>query len=679
MIQFQIGQGIFAKVKMATDNFQRTAAIKIFDKKKFKDAHALAQVEKEIKAVLLTNHPNVVNYLEVLETKHRVFLVMENCTGGELYEYIQAKKRLREPEAARLFYQIVSAVGHCHSLGIIHRDLKPENILLDSNRDAKIVDFGLCTHVEVPRFGREAEEADTSTLLRTQCGSPHYAAPEILNERPYFGPQVDVWSLGVILFAMLCGKLPFNAREMNVLARLITAGRYLTPDHVSPEASNLIARILTLRAHRRPTCEQILKHEWLQTHVDAKTKAACAQVTVAERQTAKMPEPGSEAPSEACPTCAVVVKSYRGDGEYHITASDDNGAAEGGCTCGLNLLETKETERRDAFVEGFVEEYFRQRPPTVAAVTPAEEKKQRRAFFRAVEDGDFAAVTNFIEQGRDLAVKGMDDWTALHYAARRGHLSILHALLTSFQPLNIDAVTRNGWTPLMMAADRGHGECCQLMLEFGADMLLVNNDGKSAVFVARENHHNEIAVQMTKYIALTAKRSRKLQSASGVNALDNLLLRVAESGDLETLDHILQIEDKQQEIRQQKAQASKKSRRKMVSTPDLKLNVLCRGADNWTALHMCARKGHHAVTARLLPFFSTPDVKTKNGWTPLMMAADKGHEEVVRELLKANADPQLASSDGFSAISLAQEMNRAVILGLFQHALPDVNLLAVAE
>ena len=182
-------------------------------------------------AAVSCHHPNIVQFYEVLETESKIYLVMEHLTAGELYDYILDQGKLTEEEGGRLFSQIVSAVAHCHRHGIVHRDLKPENILLThrTNSDGssssdicKLVDFGLANY-----FDTTLDPALRS--LHTQCGSPHYASPEILTGSKYSGPLSDIWSLGVLLFAMLCGSLPFNARSVPLLIKKIVEGQVQVP------------------------------------------------------------------------------------------------------------------------------------------------------------------------------------------------------------------------------------------------------------------------------------------------------------------------------------------------------------------------------------------------------------------------------------------------------------------
>ena len=190
---------------------------------------------------------------EVVEQEDNYVLIMEHASGGELLHYIRNadKHRLKETEARRLFRQIVSAVDYCHKNFLIHRDIKPENILLDANCDVKIIDFG---------FSREFTP---EMQLDSFIGSPHYAAPELLQGIKYSGPEVDRWSLGILLYVMICGKQPFKHPDMKVLYAKITKGEYEMPDHVSAEAADLIASLLQLDPHKRASMEIVRNHKWL--------------------------------------------------------------------------------------------------------------------------------------------------------------------------------------------------------------------------------------------------------------------------------------------------------------------------------------------------------------------------------------------------------------------------------
>jgi 5'-AMP-activated protein kinase catalytic alpha subunit len=180
---------------------------------------------------------------------------MEYVKAGELFDYIVEKGRLGENEARHFFQQIVSGVEYCHRNMVVHRDLKPENLLLDARQSVKIADFGLSN---VMRDGH---------FLRTSCGSPNYAAPEVISGRLYAGPEVDVWSCGVILYALLCGSLPFDDESIPNLFKKIKGGIYTLPSHLSPSARDLIARMLLVDPLKRITIPEVRQHPWFVLHL----------------------------------------------------------------------------------------------------------------------------------------------------------------------------------------------------------------------------------------------------------------------------------------------------------------------------------------------------------------------------------------------------------------------------
>jgi len=188
----------------------------------------------------------------VIDTPTDIFLVNEYVSGGELFDYIVSKGRLSADEARNFFHQIISGVEYCHFQKIVHRDLKPENLLLDSNLNLKIADFGLSN---IMRDG---------DFLRTSCGSPNYAAPEVISGHLYAGPEVDVWSCGVILYALLCGSLPFDDESIPNLFKKIKSGMYSLPSHLSQLARNLIPRMLEVDPMKRITIAEIRVHPWFQ-------------------------------------------------------------------------------------------------------------------------------------------------------------------------------------------------------------------------------------------------------------------------------------------------------------------------------------------------------------------------------------------------------------------------------
>ena len=251
-----LGIGSFGKVKVAEHILTgHKVAVKILNRKKIKAIDMEEKVRREIKILRLFMHPHIIRLYEVLETPHDIYVVMEYVKSGELFDYIVEKGRLGENEARHFFQQIVSGVEYCHRNMVVHRDLKPENLLLDAKSNVKIADFGLSN---VMRDGH---------FLKTSCGSPNYAAPEVISGKLYSGPEVDVWSCGVILYALLCGSLPFDDESIPNLFKKIKGGVYTLPSHLSPGARDLIARALLVDPLKRITVSEIRAHPWFTVHL----------------------------------------------------------------------------------------------------------------------------------------------------------------------------------------------------------------------------------------------------------------------------------------------------------------------------------------------------------------------------------------------------------------------------
>ncbi|KAF8892071.1 kinase-like domain-containing protein [Infundibulicybe gibba] len=238
------------------------AAIKIVSKASFssqmsslKDLadeadHNQLALEREIVVMKLIDHPNIMRLYDVWETSTELYLILEYVQGGELFEYLCEKGRLSTLEALGYFQQIIAGTNYCHQFNIAHRDLKPENILLDKDSNIKIVDFGMAAWQAVNEDG----------MLRTSCGSPHYAAPEIISGNPYNGSAADIWSCGVILYALLCGRLPFDDEDCPTLLEKVLLGEFTMPDDIDPLAQDLISRMLTKDTDARITMPDILRH-----------------------------------------------------------------------------------------------------------------------------------------------------------------------------------------------------------------------------------------------------------------------------------------------------------------------------------------------------------------------------------------------------------------------------------
>ncbi|XP_010280183.1 PREDICTED: maternal embryonic leucine zipper kinase [Phaethon lepturus] len=247
-----IGTGGFAKVKLARHLLTgEKVAIKIMDKLALGDD--LPRVKIEIDAMKNLSHQHICQLYHVIETSKKIFMVLEYCPGGELFDYIVSKDRLSEEEARVFFRQIVSAIAYVHSQGYAHRDLKPENLLIDEEHNLKLIDFGLCAK---PKGGLDYH-------LNTCCGSPAYAAPELIQGKAYIGSEADIWSMGVLLYALLCGFLPFDDDNVMGVYRKIMRGKYSIPKWLSPSSTLLLNQMLQVDPKKRITVKHLLSHPWL--------------------------------------------------------------------------------------------------------------------------------------------------------------------------------------------------------------------------------------------------------------------------------------------------------------------------------------------------------------------------------------------------------------------------------
>ncbi|XP_015435981.1 PREDICTED: calcium/calmodulin-dependent protein kinase type 1 isoform X1 [Dufourea novaeangliae] len=251
-----LGTGAFSEVRLAETKEKpgQVFAVKIIDKKALKGKED--SLENEIKVLRRLMHPNIVQLLETFEDKHKVYLVMELVTGGELFDRIVEKGSYTEKDASGLIRQILEAVDYMHEQGVVHRDLKPENLLYYSpHEDSKIMisDFGL-------------SKMEDSGIMETACGTPGYVAPEVLAQKPY-GKAVDVWSIGVISYILLCGYPPFYDENDAVLFAQILKGEFEfdSPfwDDISDSAKDFIHKLICVNVEERYTCKQALAHPWI--------------------------------------------------------------------------------------------------------------------------------------------------------------------------------------------------------------------------------------------------------------------------------------------------------------------------------------------------------------------------------------------------------------------------------
>mmetsp|Transcript_7086 Transcript_7086/g.6937 ORF Transcript_7086/g.6937 Transcript_7086/m.6937 type:complete len:472 (+) Transcript_7086:1-1416(+) len=247
-----IGQGAYATVKLAVHKVNnRKYAIKTYEKYRLLDPQRKKNVSREIKILEKLSHSSIVKLFEVIDTPKHLHLVLEYVPGCSLHGYLKKRpdRKLEEAETKRIFRQLLSGIEYCHNNNVTHRDLKLENILLDDKNNVRIIDFGFATC-----FPHEKK-------VKVFCGTPTYMAPEIIARKEYSGPPADVWALGVLLYAMLCGTFPFKASADKELYRKIQRGHFVIPQHVSGGARNVLNRVLILEPAKRMTVSEILRDE----------------------------------------------------------------------------------------------------------------------------------------------------------------------------------------------------------------------------------------------------------------------------------------------------------------------------------------------------------------------------------------------------------------------------------
>ncbi|KAI1331772.1 Pkinase-domain-containing protein [Xylariaceae sp. FL0255] len=245
-----LGEGSFGKVKLAVHrSTNQQVALKIIARKKLISRDMVGRVEREIEYLQLLRHPHIIKLYTVIKTQNEIIMVLE-FAGGELFDYIVSNGKLDDDQARRFFQQMICAVEYCHRHKVVHRDLKPENLLLDDQLNVKIADFGLSNIMTDGNF------------LKTSCGSPNYAAPEVISGKLYAGPEVDVWSCGVILYVLLVGRLPFDDDHIPSLFAKIQRGVFTIPHWIKPEAADLIRKMLQTNPVQRATIDDIRQDPW---------------------------------------------------------------------------------------------------------------------------------------------------------------------------------------------------------------------------------------------------------------------------------------------------------------------------------------------------------------------------------------------------------------------------------
>ena len=229
----KLGEGMFSTVKLATHSLTGSkVAIKILEKTRISKIEDKERINREMAIIKRLHHFNIAKLYQIVENKLTIYLIQEHVEGKEFMEYLTKKGKLMENEACKFYHQIISGLDYIHHCGIAHRDFKPENMLLTNDNILKIIDFGLSNTYK------------NNHLLKTACGSPCYASPEMIQEQSYNGALSDIWSSGIILYLMLCGNLPFYHEQNEVMYKKILSGKFDLPKHLSDNAKDILKKIL---------------------------------------------------------------------------------------------------------------------------------------------------------------------------------------------------------------------------------------------------------------------------------------------------------------------------------------------------------------------------------------------------------------------------------------------------
>jgi serine/threonine protein kinase len=251
-ISREIGHGAFGKVYLGLHKLTGLkVAIKVIERSRLKDERARGKVVREVTIFRSVHHINIVTLFEVFEDDQAFYIVMEYCAGGDLLNFVRNKGRCCELEAREIFRQLVEGVASVHEGLVLHRDLKLENILIDTRlQTVKLCDFGISRMIEL------------GAVIREQCGTPAYLAPEVLYEEGYSGFASDVWSLGVILYAMCVGRMPYKGKSLEDLKAVVRTTPLSFPEFLSASLKDLLIQMLSLDPHTRISIGQILTHSW---------------------------------------------------------------------------------------------------------------------------------------------------------------------------------------------------------------------------------------------------------------------------------------------------------------------------------------------------------------------------------------------------------------------------------
>ncbi|DBB01817.1 hypothetical protein WJX77_001467 [Trebouxia sp. C0004] len=255
MVGRTIGEGTYAKVKYGQHcQTEEPVAIKILNKESLVSSGMVTKIKQEIRILKSLRHPNVVELKEVLASRQQIFMVMELVHGGELFDKIIAEGPMSEADGRHVVQQLLDGLDHCHQQGIFHRDLKPENVLLTTNGDVKLSDFGL---------GHLPSSSLHNDVLQTTCGTPNYVAPEVLMQQGYYGAPADVWSLGVLLYVIMAGTLPFDEPNLPALFNKIARADYPVPTWFTQDMISVFNAMLNPNPQKRATIAEIRQQRWV--------------------------------------------------------------------------------------------------------------------------------------------------------------------------------------------------------------------------------------------------------------------------------------------------------------------------------------------------------------------------------------------------------------------------------
>jgi serine/threonine protein kinase len=272
-----IGSGSFSVVLLVRCRGSgREYACKVCSRSLLSENGIFDRFEREVRILQTLSHPSLVQLCDVVYDPEFIFVIMEYCENGELYDWITSGEPLDDTEIRRIFARLLEGMVYVHSHDIAHRDIKPDNILMDKQMNPKIGDFGLSHHL-----------TKGSALLRTQCGSILYSSPEILNGDEYDGKAADVWSLGVVLFVMVTGGLPFTNSNQGTLLKEIASGTFMVPSTYCDPLDSLLAKMLAPDPKARATMAEVLKHPWVSRRLSSAAEAESPARPVPDRRVGK--------------------------------------------------------------------------------------------------------------------------------------------------------------------------------------------------------------------------------------------------------------------------------------------------------------------------------------------------------------------------------------------------------